>query len=155
EPALRIHQSIARDLGVAILTGRYAPGAPFAGEIENAEALQVSRTAYREAVRILTAKGLLESKPKTGTRVTPRHPWALLDPDVLAWMFTDEPDEAFVQNLFELRGVIEPAAAALAAERRTRAQLEDMAQALAGMRAHGLAKPEGRAADQRFHKAIL
>ncbi|WP_244424019.1 GntR family transcriptional regulator [Methylobacterium sp. GXF4] len=62
----RIHGSVARDLGVAILAGRYAPGDVLPGEIEFSEQLKVSRTAYREAVRILSAKGLVESRPRTG-----------------------------------------------------------------------------------------
>lgn len=155
KPALRIHQTIARDLGVAILAGRHKPGETFDGEIEQAEHLGVSRTAYREAVRILTAKGLLESRPKTGTRVTPRDRWNMLDPDVLGWIFAGEPDQSFVRDLFELRGVIEPAASALAARRRTDAHLKELGEAVEGMRRHGLATPEGRAADQQFHKVIL
>ena len=153
--ALRIHQTIARDLGTAILSGRHKPGEIFEGEIERAEALHVSRTAYREAVRILTAKGMLESRPKAGTRVTPRARWNMLDPEVLAWMFEGEPDERFIRDLFELRGVIEPAASLFAAQRRTQAHLDEMTEALDAMRRHGLATPEGRNADQRFHKAIL
>lgn len=153
--SLRIHQTIARDLGTAILSGRHKPGEIFEGEIERAEALHVSRTAYREAVRILTAKGMLESRPKAGTRVTPRSRWNMLDPEVLAWMFEGEPDERLIRDLFELRGVIEPAASHFAAQRRTQGRLDEMAEALDGMRRHGLATVEGRNADQRFHKAIL
>lgn len=153
--ALRIHQAIARDLGTAILSGRHRPGESFEGEIERAEQLEVSRSAYREAIRILIAKGLLESRPKAGTRVTPRERWNLLDPEVLAWMFEGDPDEGFIRDLFELRDIIEPAAAVLAARRRSQAQLQDMAEALEAMRRHKLSTPEGRAADQRFHRAIL
>lgn len=155
QPSLRIHQAIARDLGTAIVGGQYKPGQAFAGEIECAEQLHISRTAYREAVRILTAKGLVESWPKAGTRVRPRSRWNLLDPDVLAWMFAGEPDEAFIRDLFELRGVIEPAAAAFAARRRTQDQLQDLAEALDAMGQHRLSTAEGRAADQRFHATIL
>jgi DNA-binding FadR family transcriptional regulator len=155
KPALRIHQAIAHDLATAILSGRYKPGESFEGEIERSEQLKVSRSAYREAVRILIAKGLLESRPKAGTRVTPRERWNLLDPEVLAWMFEGEPDESFIRDLFELRGVIEPAASALAAHRRSEAHLKEMAEALEAMRRHGLSTPEGRAADQRFHRAVL
>jgi DNA-binding FadR family transcriptional regulator len=153
--AERLHQSIARELGTAILSRKHLPGAPFGGEIEQSEALGVSRTAYREAIRILVAKGLLESRPKAGTRVTPRTSWNLLDPDILAWMFSGQPDEEFIQGLFELRGIIEPAAAALAAVRRTEAQLGDMDAALKGMALHGLASEEGQAADQRFHLVLF
>lgn len=152
---LRIHQAIARDVGVAILSGEFAPGDRIGVEIEQAEAHEVSRTAYREAVRILVAKGLLESRPKIGTHVTPRERWNLLDPDILAWMFAGSPDEKFIRDLFELRGLIEPGAAAVAAERRTNVQLDQMVAALADMRRHGLATPDGQAADKQFHRTIL
>lgn len=155
ESALRIHQTIARDLGTAILTGKHQPGDLFEGEIEASERLGVSRTAYREAVRILVAKGVLESRPKAGTRVLPRNRWNVLDPEMLGWMFAGEPDPAFIRDLFELRGVIEPAAAEFAARRRTDEQLAVMEAALAEMGRYGLSTPEGRAADQRFHNMIL
>jgi DNA-binding FadR family transcriptional regulator len=153
--AERIHQAIARKLGTAILTGQYKPGESFEGEIEQSVALGVSRTPYREAIRILVAKGLLESRPRAGTHVTPRTRWNLLDPDVLAWTFSDEPDALFVNGLFELRGIIEPAAAALAATRRTETQVADMRISLALMEKHGLATEEGQAADQQFHRSVL
>ncbi|PAX07742.1 FadR/GntR family transcriptional regulator [Sphingomonas lenta] len=151
----RIHGSIAEDLGVAIVTGRYQPGDVLSGEVEFSERLRVSRTAYREAVRILAAKGLLESRPKTGTRITERSRWNLLDPDVLAWTFTAEPSRDFIRDLFELRMVVEPAAAELAAERRTGRDLARMGHALGDMERYGLATEEGRAADRMFHHAIL
>ena len=152
---LRIHQALARQLGIAILSGEHRPGDAFGGEIEASEARGVSRTAYREAMRILTAKGLLESRPKAGTHVTPRRRWNLLDPDVLEWMFSGTPDERFIRDLFELRGVIEPAAAELAAQRHDVHDLSRMDAGLAGMREHGLATAEGQAADQEFHTALL
>ena len=153
--SLRIHQALARDLGTAILSGEFEPGDNLGGEIERAEQLGISRTAYREAVRILIAKGMVESRPKAGTHVAPRKRWNLLDPEVLAWMFSGRPDEGFIHNLFELRGVIEPAAAAFAAERHEAAHLEAMDRALAGMREHGLDTAEGQRADQEFHTIIL
>lgn len=64
---LRIHQALAWKLGTAIVSGKLKPGGGIGGEIEQSAALKVSRTAYREAVRVLTAKGLVESKPKAGT----------------------------------------------------------------------------------------
>lgn len=151
----RLHQAIARQLGCAILSGDYQPGDALGGEIEKALLLGVSRTPYREAIRILVAKGLIESRPKAGTRVTPRARWNLLDPDILAWMFSGEPDESFVTDLFELRGIIEPAAAALAAQRRTSAQIDTMRASLGVMAKHGLASEAGQAADQQFHLSVL
>ena len=152
---LRIHQAIARKLGTAILMGKHRPGDLFEGEIEAAEKLGVSRTAYREAVRILVSKGMLESRPKAGTHVLPRSRWNVLDPEMLAWMFAGEPEPAFVRDLFELRSVIEPAAAELAARRRTDKQLAAKMHALEEMERNGLASPAGRLADQQFHNAIL
>ncbi|WP_448657690.1 FadR/GntR family transcriptional regulator [Sphingomonas sp. CJ99] len=153
--ALRIHGTIARDLGVRIVSGGYVPGEVLSGEVAASEQLNVSRTAYREALRILAAKGLVESRPKTGTRVSERHRWQLLDPDVLSWIFADEPDADLLASLFELRRIVEPEAAALAAARRTESHLQRLADALNGMTRHTLATPEGRVADQHFHAALL
>jgi DNA-binding FadR family transcriptional regulator len=151
----RLHGAIANWLGPAILSGEYVPGSILPGEVEFSEALDVSRSAYREAVQVLIAKGLVESRPKTGTRVLPRDRWNLLDPEVLAWAFAGEPELDFIRNLFELRAIVEPAAAALAARRRTRADLKTMRDALAGMGRHTLATDAGRGADRDFHDAIL
>ena len=135
--ALRLHGTIARDIGVRIVSGRIPPGRVLNGEIEASERLNVSRTAYREAVRILAAKGLIESRPKLGTRVSePRH-WHLLDPDVISWIFSSTPDERLMSALFELRTVVEPAAAALAAQRRTAEHLRVMRQATEEELSHG------------------
>ena len=153
--ALRIHGTIARDLGIAIVSGRYRPGDILSGEIAFSEQLNVSRTAYREAIRMLAAKGLVESRPKAGTRVSERRRWNLLDPDVLAWMFSAEPGEDFIRALFELRMIVEPQAAALAARRRDGRDLARMGHALEEMARHGLATEAGRAADQEFHDALL
>lgn len=152
---LRIHGTIARDLGIRIVSGAVSPGELLDGEVAASGSLNVSRTAYREALRMLAAKGLVESRPKTGTRVSPRDQWQLLDPDVLSWVFNTEPDERLIGSLFELRKIVEPAAAQLAALRRDAAQLSAMRDALADMREHTLATPAGRDADQRFHSAML
>jgi DNA-binding FadR family transcriptional regulator len=153
--SLRLHGTVARDLGISIVSGEHQPGDVLEGEIEASDRLSVSRTAYREAVRILAAKGLVEARPKTGTRVNPREKWHLLDPDVLSWIFRQEPDELLVHSLFELRRVVEPAAARLAAERRTPSQLESMRIAVEAMAEHTLATERGRQADQDFHAALL
>jgi DNA-binding FadR family transcriptional regulator len=153
--ATRLHETIAQDLGVAILSGRYQPGDLLDGEISASGKLRVSRSAYREAVRMLAAKGLVESRPKTGTRVTPRARWNLLDPDVLAWQFEGEPDASLMRSLFELRMIVEPAAAAMAAERRTDRHVEQMRAAVADMSLYTLQREEGRQADRRFHDVLL
>ena len=153
--ALRLHGTIARDIGVRIVSGRIAPGRVLNGEIEASERLQVSRTAYREAVRILAAKGLIESRPKLGTRVSEPRFWHLLDPDVISWIFTGTPDERLLHALFELRTIVEPAAAALAAQKRTVEQLQALRRALDEMAVATLAAEEGRQADRNFHSVLL
>jgi len=147
--------AVAHYLGTAIVSGEIAPGERLTGEVASSEALDVSRSAYREAVQVLTAKGLVESRPKAGTRVLPRSRWNMLDPAVLAWAFSGEPDPDFVRDLFELRAIVEPNAARLAAERRDKADIKAMKDALAGMRRHTLATEAGRAADRDFHDALL
>ena len=154
-PGRRLRGAVANYLGRAIVSGEIKPGERLTGEVENAVALNVSRSAYREAVQVLTAKGLVESRPKTGTIVLARTRWNLLDPMVLAWAFSGDPNMELVRDLFELRRIIEPAAARFAAERRSREDLKAMKDALARMRRHTLASEEGRIADRNFHDALL
>jgi len=155
QKSLRIHGSIARDLGLAIVSGRFRPGHILEGEVEASLNLRISRTAYREAVRILAAKGLVNSRPRVGTRVSAVEDWHLMDPDVLSWAFSAEPEPEVLHGLFELRSIVEPAAAALAATRRSPKHLESMRQALETMARHTLHVEAGRIADQQFHAALL
>jgi DNA-binding FadR family transcriptional regulator len=153
--SLRLHGTIARKLGIAIVSGRHAPGDILEGEIASSEQLAVSRTAYREALRILAAKGLIDARPKVGTRINPRSKWNFLDTDVLEWIFETDPDPRILSALFELRDLVEPAAAALAAKRRTQAQLAVLGQALKEMQLHTLATDAGQNADLTFHSTLL
>lgn len=152
---LRIPATIARDLGVMIVSGMLRPGIVLDGEVEASDRRKVSRSAYREAVRILVAKGLVHSKPKTGTRVNDRAAWHLLDPDVLSWIFQIEPDYTLVYSLFEMRNMVEPEAAALAAERRSPNHIKAMASALEIMGQYKTTTKEWRDADEQFHTALL
>ena len=92
----RLRGSLAQQLAVQILTGELPEGHMFPGEIEYAEQIGISRSALREAFRTLSAKGLVDSRPKAGTRVSPRRQWSLLDPDLLAWQFEAEPSLKFL-----------------------------------------------------------
>src|SRR5688572_7657161 len=80
-----VHGAVAREIGRRILRGDYPPGAIIPNEAEWSQAYAVSRSAVREAIKMLTAKGLLSSRPKIGSRVEPRGRWNLLDRDVLSW----------------------------------------------------------------------
>nr|WP_319937499.1 FadR/GntR family transcriptional regulator [Sphingomonas cannabina] len=150
-----IHDRIAHDLGVAIVSGRYQPGEMLPGEERYSAEQGVSRTAYREAVRVLSAKGLVYSRTKSGTRINERSRWNMLDLDVLAWMFEAGPTPEFLRDIFDLRMVVEPAAAQFAALRRDVQDISKMGHALEEMRRFGLKTAEGRAADQSFHRLVL
>ena len=153
--SLRLHGTVARELGIRIVSGVLKSGEILEGEIAASEQFKVSRTAYREAIRILAAKGLVHSRPKIGTQVSPRSEWHLLDPDVLGWIFTSEPDERLIESLFELRRIVEPDAARLAAMRRSDEQLRRMKEGLEGVAEHGFDSEEGRHCDEAFHSALL
>lgn len=129
----RLFGQVAQKLAVAIISGTVKAGELLPNEDALRSEISVSRTAYREAVKVLTAKGLVESRPKSGTRVAPRDSWNLLDPDVLSWHFEADPNEKFIRDLFELRRFVEPSAARLAALRRTPADLARMEAAFRGM----------------------
>ncbi len=152
---VRIHERIANSIGIDIASGMLAEGETLPTEVEAINRLQVSRTAYREAIRVLAGKGMVSTRTKVGTSVNPRRNWALFDPDVLRWMFSRSPTMASVQNLFELRMMVEPNAADVAAQRRSAEQLSGMGHSLEEMAHHGLATPLGQKADGVFHSLIL
>ena len=109
----------------------------------------------REAIKTLNGKGLLVSRPKIGSRVEPRERWNLLDRDVMAWHRATLDERTFLLSLQEIRRILEPGAAVLAAERRTPEQLAALEQALAGMQAATPGSEAMVAADVRFHLALL
>jgi len=151
----RLHHAVAQRLATQIVSGEYLEGHVFPAEVEHAEILGVSRSVLREAFRMLTAKGLVSSRPKAGTRVNERRKWNLLDPDVLSWQIQCGASDEFLRDLFELRMVVEPQAAEMAALRRDEGQLIDMANALDTMEHYTLTSPKGRAADIRFHELLM
>ena len=130
-------------------------GATLPIESQLGEELDVSRTVVREAVKVLAAKGLVATRPRTGTQVRSRADWDLLDDDVLRWTMDSGPDLAFFEDLFEVRRIIEPQAAALAAERRTETEASRLAELLEDLE-HAGGDPEAHtSADLAFHATIL
>ena len=109
----------------------------------------------REAVKTLAAKGLLESKTRTGIRALPPVRWNLLDSEVLSWRYSAMPPVQFFAELFEIREMIEPEAAALAAIRATPADIEEIETAFKAMVEASQADTPGVEADLRFHRGIL
>ena len=110
-----IRASLAGRLGREIVGGVYPPGSLLPNAADMCAMFKVSRTALREAYSVLTAKALIVARPKIGTRVRPKADWNMLDPEVLSWHLQSTPSEGFVAELFALRQMIEPAAAAMAA----------------------------------------
>jgi len=150
-----LHGQVAHDIGARILNGDLMPGQVLPNEATLSAELKVSRTALREAIKVLAAKGLVESRPKTGTKVRPRESWNLLDPDILSWLFSSGPNREAATTLFEVREIFEPEAAAMAADRATREQVDLIGGAFADMEAAGTDVEAGIAPDLRFHQNIL
>jgi DNA-binding FadR family transcriptional regulator len=142
-------------IGLQIVSGELEPGNPLPPEDELTSDLAVSRTVLREAVRVLAAKGLVEARPKTGTRVRPRAEWNILDPDVLSWRLEATNDRRLYEETTEMRLAIEPLAARLAATRALGAETSAIAEAYAAMEAGVDDQAAYLAADLSFHDRIL
>ena len=150
-----VHGNTVDQLGEDIVSGRYPVGAAIPPEPMLCEALGVSRTVVREAVKSLVAKGLLITGPKLGTRVMPEAHWNWFDPDVVIWQSKIGFTREFLRDLQELRRVVEPAAVRLAAERATPEDIADIEAAYAGMKNaidHG---GDYVTHDLRFHQGLL
>lgn len=149
-----VHNSVAQEIGSRIVRGDFPEGASLPNEAQWGEYFGVSRSAVREAIKILMAKGLLSSRPKVGTWVETRDRWNLLDRDVLSW-YASAPDAmGFLRTVQEFRYIIEPEAAALAAERRTEAEMAEITRALDGM-GNAPTLSDRTRSDTQFHLAIL
>lgn len=119
EMARKIHTRLADQIGRSIVRGEILPGHSLPSELRICDMMNVSRTAVREALRVLVGKGLLLSRPKSGTKVRDPEHWNHLDPDILRWQFELDETDDFLRKLFELRFAVEPAASASAAGSRT------------------------------------
>jgi DNA-binding FadR family transcriptional regulator len=154
-PQAGLHGRIVHAIGRRIVSGEIQPGE----QLPPPSGVRVSRGVVREAVKVLAAKGLVVSRPKTGTRVRPPEHWNLLDLDVLAWRQEGLPRAAFMRKLTEVRLIIEPGAAELAARRAQPGQVLRVEAALHDMRAAlDQSPPDYEAyneADIRFHSAIV
>lgn len=149
-----VHGQTVEVLAQRILTGQLAEGATL-----DITALQtefaVSLTVLREALRVLAAKGMVDARPKRGTFVRPRADWSLLDGDVLRWQFARQVRPSLFEDLHELRSIVEPGAASLAAARATDDDLAALDAALSDMAAAGSDPAAAVAADLAFHRALL
>ena len=154
-PRRGLHGEVVHTIGLQIVGGTLQPGDPLPPEDELTADLAVSRNVLREAVRVLAAKGLVDARPKIGTRVRPRNEWNVLDPDVLSWRAEASNDSTLYEETTEVRLAIEPLAARLAATRATAEENAGIAEAYDAMEAGVADQVAYLAADLRFHDRIL
>ena len=143
-------------LGYRIAANEYKEGEVLPIEQDLAASLDVGRNALREAVKVLSGKGLISTAPRSGTKVRPRGEWNMLDPDVLKWH--SDPDiatERFMLDLIELRRIIEPKASELAAVRASKEDIASILSAYEAMADSGDDRQRRLEADIEFHSAIL
>lgn len=109
--ARNFHSFVITEIGMAIVSGRYPVGAVLPNDAEMFAKFDVSRTVLREALKTLESKGLLEARPKVGTKVAPRSRWNYFDPMLLEWFFHAGPDQNLVRHVKDIRLALEPKAA--------------------------------------------
>lgn len=154
-PKQNLTHQLTHDLGIAIVKGVYPVGAGLPSEAEICTLYGVSRSSTREAVKMLSAKGLISSRPKQGIRVLAESHWNMFDTNVLNWILNSKPSLSLLREFTQVRIAIEPQAAALAAINASAEELNNIDKALSRMREaeHGLDDP--LEADIEFHTSIL
>ncbi len=155
-PERSVVDQIAANLGAAIVRGAYEEGDPLPTEPELAAEYGAGRNAVREAVRTLVSKGMLRTERRAGTIVQPRANWSMLDGDVMNWMLGNDGTRAvLLQELTELRAVIEPAVAAMAARKATTTDILRIFEAYEDMERHAHDFLPAIEADIRFHRRLF
>lgn len=150
-----LHQHVIHEIGRRIIIGELPPGTVLPAEATLVETLGVSRTALREALRVLGAKGLVEARQKKGTIVRPKHAWNLLDADVFSWRLDSRELERVIAELHQLRRIIEPFAASLAASEARERDLELLRGAYREMEVAANDASAFVDPDVRFHLTII
>lgn len=125
--------NMAHSLGMEILQGKYSPETEFPSEAQLCEMFSVSRSATREAVKMLTAKGLLTSRPRQGIRILPESEWNMFDHDVLHWMANSRSSHGMLRDFLQMRMAVEPEAAYLAATIGDQSRIELIGKAVQRM----------------------
>ena len=156
----KLYQYIVDEIGQRIIRGRYRTKEVLPTEDQLSGELHVSRGVLREAIKVLTQKGLIQTRPRVGTQVLPRENWNLFDPDVLVWRLQIEDKTTFLKNVTEVRRLIESEAARQAARRATDSEVSGIREILVKMQ--GLLSDGNRylyddylTMDILFHSKIL
>lgn len=155
ESGKNLTRTIVDQLGKAIVTHQYEVGSVLPFEARLCEDFSASRSIVREAVKMLTAKGLLIAKQRKGTVVQPESEWSLLDPDVLRWMLDREFSIELLIDFTEMRMAIEPRAAALAAQTSSGSQRKSISDAIDRMFAAERGEDDPLESDIAFHVAVI
>lgn len=157
EPAsgLNLTGRIVHELGRAIVTERFTQESGFPYEAQLCEQYGASRSIVREAVKMLTAKGLLRARQRAGTAVQPEKNWNLLDPDVLKWLLERDFSIDLLIDFTEMRMSIEPRAAGLAADCANGSQRAEIVKAIDRMFAAERGEDDPLEADIAFHRAVI
>jgi DNA-binding FadR family transcriptional regulator len=151
-----LHSHVVDEIGRRIISEELPAGKPLPSEADLCSTLGISRTALREALRVLAAKGLVQPRPKRGTLVRPVEDWNFLDAEILTWRLESEDNyEQVVTELYELRHLIEPIAASLAAANATPRDIQEMRAAYKEMVEAGDDGVRILDPDVRFHRAII
>jgi DNA-binding FadR family transcriptional regulator len=146
---------IVQSLGRAIALGEHPQGEPLKAEAALCESFDASRTVLREAVKMLTAKGMLDARPRRGTIVLPESQWNLSDPDILNWLLDRKGSLPIISEFVDMRLAIEPAAAGLAASNLTDDNRIMLNNAIERMYAAARGEDDHLDADIAFHVGIL
>ncbi len=149
-----LHDVLVDRIGRMVVSGAFGSSGALPREDELAETFSVSRTVIREVTKTLRALGLVTTGPRVGSRIQPIANWRLLDPQVMAWITDADMTNGFERDLLEIRSMVEPAAAAFAAERGADLQIEAITTALGAM-TNSTDISSHEAADLSFHEAIL
>ena len=151
--SLNLTRSLVTEIGGSIVRGEYSEGQNLPTEAKLSENFGASRSVTREAVKMLTAKGLVKSWPRRGTVVQGESDWNLLDPDVLEWTLGRPFALPLLVDFLDMRLAIEPEAAGMAARRK--ADTTEIAEALEHMKRADVGAGDPLEADSAFHTAIL
>ncbi len=151
-----LHGSVLAALGAAIVSGHYHAGRALTLDGVSA-AHGVSRSVAREAIRVLESMGMVSPRRRVGLTIQPSSKWNVLDPRVIRWRLDSDDRTMQLQSLAELRRGVEPAAAALAAQRADPNQCRSMAAAVSDMVVHGRSGDLDAflLADKLFHRTLL
>lgn len=117
--ARNFHSYVISEIGAGIVSGKFPVGGSLPNDAQMMAQFDVSRTVLREALKTLESKGLVEARPKVGTKVSPRSRWNYFDPMVLAWLYQAGPDQKLLRQLTDVRLAMEPKAASEVAQSRT------------------------------------